>query len=371
MKRLIILLLMVALALGMTGCSVDGAEEKSELDGSTIIIRDLLGREVEVPSDSERFVNVGVGALRLYTYVAPLDGLVGVEDNEKDRNQTGVPYSMINKDHWDSLPSIGMGGPRGSADPELILNSWPDVIFNTYAVTREEADELQNKTGVPVIVLSYGETDVFNEEVYQSLRIIGLVSGAEKRAEEVVEILKEYHRDLTGRTAEITEDVAPRVYVGALGNKGPQGIDSTRGNYMLTNVLNANNVADETSMKGSFFIDKEQLLEWNPQYIFVDMDGLSIVEEDYRKNPSFYEGLAAVEKDRVYSQLPYVLLRTNFETAIADAYFMGTVLYPDLFSDIDPAQKADEIYQNLLGSSFYHEMERDYGPFGKLRFKID
>ena len=34
---------------------------------------------------------------------------------------------------------------------------------------------------------------------------------------------------------------------------------------------------------------------------------------------------------------------TNIDTVIANAYYIGKVLYPDEFRDIDPAEKADEI----------------------------
>lgn len=296
----------------------------------------------------------------------PLDKLVGVEQNEKEKS-TGVPYSIINSDIFKELPTIGQGGPRGSADPEQILNVAPDVIFNTYATDAAAADELQDKTGIPVVALSYGNVDVFDQDLYDSLILIGKITGEEKRAEEIVSLLKGYHNDLLTRTANISDENKPTVYVGALGSKGPQGIESTRGDYILLNVLNAINVVDETGKKGSMIIDKEKLIEWDPEYIFIDLDGYHLVKEDYKNNSPFYNSLSAVKNGKLHVQLPYVLLRTNLETAIADAYYMGSVLYPKAFSDIVPATKADEIYVNFLGKPFYNQMVEDYRGFGTIK----
>lgn len=374
MKKVWTIILLVTLTLFVSACS--GRQDENQggnLDGEiitssedqVITIIDTLGREVEIPENSERFINVGVGCLRLYTYVGPLDKLVGVERNETE-DQRGVPYSILNREYFQTLPIVGQGGPRNAADPEAIVSVSPDVIFHTDATDVAAADELQEKTGIPVVALSYGDVDVFNEDVYYSLNLIGEITGEEERASEVVGYLKGYYDDLTERASKIAEEDRPSVYIGALGNKGRQGIESTRGDYMMTNVLNAINVVDKTGKKGSFFIDKEQLIEWDPDYIFIDTDGYDLVKEDYDKNPELYDHLTALKEGRLHAQLPYVLLRTNLDTAIADVYNMGKVLYPEEFSDIDPAEKADEIYVELLGQTFYKQMANDYKPFGAI-----
>lgn len=88
--------------------------------------------------------------------------------------------------------------------------------------------------------------------------------------------------------------------------------------------------------------------------------------EDYQKNPTFYESLSAVQNGRVYAQLPYNYYNTNVDTAIADAYYLGKILYPAAFADIDPAQKADEIYTALLGRPVYAQMAESFGGFKQL-----
>lgn len=357
---------LLVFALMLTACGNKGEDSEPNRSTESLVIKDALGREVEIPAQAEKFVNVGVGSLRLYTYVAPVEKLVGVEENEKTQSK-GVPYSIVNHDSLVDLPVIGQGGPKGSLNPEQIMEVAPDVIFSSFSGDVAEMDDLQEQTGIPVVGLSYGPTnDVFDKDLYYSLEIIGKVTREEERAKQVIDQLKTYENDLDQRTRDIKEEDKPSVYVGALGYKGPQGIESTRGNYTLLNALNSINVVDESQVEGSVLLDKEQILEWDPDYIFIDLDGYHIVKEDYQDKPEFYESLTAVKEEKVYAQLPYVLLKTNLETAIADAYYMGTVLYPENFEDIDPVEKADEIYESLLGVPFYEQMEKDYRGFGPL-----
>jgi iron complex transport system substrate-binding protein len=113
-------------------------------------------------------------------------------------------------------------------------------------------------------------------------------------------------------------------------------------------------------------IDKEQLLEWDPDIIFIDESGYGMVVEDYRSNPGFYDSLQALKEGKFYGYLPFNYYTTNIDTAIADSYFMGKTVFPEAFEDIDPVEKADEIYEFLLGTPMYEQMARDFGGFVQL-----
>ena len=64
--------------------------------------------------------------------------------------------------------------------------------------------------------------------------------------------------------------------------------------------------------------------------------------------------------------LPYNLYTQNFGSILADAYFIGSVLYPDRFDDTDPFKKADEIYGFLVGDAVFGMMN---DAFGGLAFE--
>lgn len=362
--RLVSIVLVIVMVISMTACSTTASTD-NETTGDGITVTDVTGRTVEFENMPEKVVAVGVGALRLFTYVGDVKNLVGIEAIDQE-SSVGKPYVIANEEVFSQLPVIGEGGPNAAVDPEQILSVEPNVIFMAGATDASIADELQSKTGIPVVALSSGSTGLFDETLYRSLELIGQVTGNSGKSDEVIASIKAYQVDLNQRTEGIEEATKLSSYVGALGSKGPQGIESTRGQYPPFVAVNAVNVVDETGTAGSMMIDKEQLLEWNPDRIFIDYDGIAKVNEDMAANPEYYDALDAFKNGEVYNILPYILYGTNIEVAIADAYYIGKVLYPEQFSDIEPDQIMDEVSEKLLGAAIYEQMTTDYGTFGKM-----
>ncbi|GKX29713.1 iron ABC transporter substrate-binding protein [Vallitalea longa] len=360
-KLLIIIFIITTVVL--IGCT-SNSQVKEDVNSNSMTLTDMLGRTVSIDGNAKKVVAIGPGALRLYCYIDSADKVVGIEQLEKD-HPTGRPYALANES-LKELDVIGPGGPNNSPDAEKILSVKPDVIFSMYAYDKSAVDELQSKTGIPVVALSYGEVSTFDPAVYESLEMIGKIMGREDRATEVIDFMKNCKEDLNVRTKDIVEDKKSSTYIGALSYKGSHGIESTYGNYSLFQAINANNVVDEVEKTGSIMIDKEKLIEWNPDKIFIDYGGLNLVKDDYNKNPDFYDTLTAFKTGELYSQLPYNFYHTNIGTAMADAYYLGKVLYPDSFSDIEPEKKADEIYKFLLGKEVYKKMAEDFGEFNKI-----
>jgi iron complex transport system substrate-binding protein len=63
-----------------------------------------------------------------------------------------------------------------------------------------------------------------------------------------------------------------------------------------------------------------------------------------------------VKKGLVYGALPYNWYTTNYGSVLANAYFIGKILYPERFADIDPMAKTDDIYTILVGKPVFAEM---------------
>lgn len=366
-RRLSILGVVVLLLAALAGCGAkapSGEAPKAGTEATKLKVTDLLGREVEVTVPAKKVVALGPGALRLVCYVNGVGKVVGVEDFEK-KNPTGRPYILAYPE-LKNLPSAGPGGPQSSPDPEKIVSLKPDVVFITYLVDKAQADRLQSQTGIPVVVLSYGKLAAFENEVYESIKLIGKIIGKEKRAEDVVDFFQKSMQELKDRTKDIPADKKPTVYVGALGMRGSHGIESTQAQFPPFVAIGARNVADETGLKGSVMIEREKLLAWNPDILFIDEGGLGLVKADYQKNPGFYQSLKAFKEGKVYGILPFNFYTTNLDTALADAYWAGKVIFPDKFRDIDPVKKADEIYTFLLGKPLYEQMAKDFGGFKKI-----
>ncbi len=333
----------------------------------TVKLTDTAGRPVTALFDPDRIVCIGPGALRLIVYLQAESKVVGVEDMEK-MNPGGRPYWIAHPE-FSGLPRCGPGGPAGinkKPDLEALLAVKPQVIFVTY-MDASLADEVQRTLGIPLVVLSYGAFASFDEVVYDTLRIAGRILNREQRAGEVVSYIESLRNDLRARTRDIPQNSRPTVYVGGIGYRGSQGIESTEQSYIPFAWVGANNIAEhvKAGIGSHVIMDKETLLKLNPEIIFIDGGGTILVKEDYRKKPEFYHALKAFSAGRVYTLHPFNWYATNIDTALADAYAIGKILYEKRFEDIVPPLKADEIYTFLVGKPVHEDMQKDYGPIGQ------
>lgn len=369
MREMMVLVCCIVLAVGLAlftaGCGGGGLLTEDPQSHGKVTVVDLAGRRVELVTPARAVVAIGPGALRLVCYAGAAQTVVGVENVEAQWGPSGRPYALAHPRLLD-LPIIGQGGPDSNPDPEMLLEMGPDVIFVVQLVDGAKADELQAKSGIPVVVLSYGRLGTFDDAVLESIRLVGEITGNGARATELLSLIEGCRDDLAERTQGIVATDKPSVYVGGLSMKGTHGIESSSADYPPLTAISAKNVVDETGASGSVMIDKEKIIAWDPDIIFIDEAGLLMVEADYGKNPGLYHSLQAVRKGDVYGFLPYNYYNPNVETALADAYFMGSVVFPGSFADIDPQEKADELYRFFLGAGVYDRMAQDYGGFGKV-----
>ena len=347
MKKMIALILVAATCFGLlAGCGTTGANS-----GNTRIITDGANRNVEIPEKVESIVCVGVGALRYTCYMGAADLVVGVEDYEVKPGLSRL-YNYVNFDKFKDLPVIGTNGQPYT---EEIINLAPDVIVMS-AYASVEADDLQAKTGTPVVVIPGSDTTL-DTAAYETMGIMGGLYGMETRAAELTDYLQTIQKDLDDRTKDIPDSEKPSAYIAGVSFKGDHGFEGTEACYGPFELIHANNLADTTGQKGAFDIDLEQVLSWDPEIIFLDFNGMNLINEDYAKNPDYYNSLTAVQEGKVYSQISFRSFASNLETALADAYYAACVLYPEQFKDVDPVAKAGEIFEMLLGANPYEDLK--------------
>lgn len=366
MKKTVSLLMIIVLFFILYGCgpTSNNSELSATSETNTRTITDMMGRKVEIPEKIESIVCTGAGALRMICYAQANDLVIGVEDIDKEKNIKRA-YNYAYHDFFKDLPSIGKGGGRGyTAYEEEIISLDPDVIFSAY--TNDALEELANKTGIPVISISY-QSDMFDPDLIKSLELIGDVLGKEERCAEVISFIKDAQADLNDRTKDIPDQDKPTAYTGAVTFRGGHGFGGTYGKFSPFTAINAINVVDQAGKEGAFEVDLEKVLVWDPDYIFLDPGNMDLVNEEYEKNPDYFKSLRAVNEGNVYSMISYNNYTTNIEIAIADAYYAGKILFPEHFSDIDIAEKTDELLEKFLGKSFYSDMVKAGLVYGEIK----
>jgi iron complex transport system substrate-binding protein len=371
---LLVALLAVAGCVGDSGQISGPAAEQKEM-----ILIDGFGRTVTVKTPVESVLCSGSGTLRYLVYLRGEDLIIGVDSQEKQlRDIEGRPYALIHRDWMKDLPLFGEF--RGKDDPEKIIALAPDLVFKsgstgtTYGTSGPEADALQKKTGIPVVAFGYGSlrNEAEKAEMFAGLRLMGKTIGKDARAEEVIAYIEATMADIEARTGDIPAAEQKRVYIGGVASAGAHGIISTEPAYPPFLWVHANNVA---SGLGTAHVDvaKEAIVDWDPEYLFIDVGTIQMDNQgaigQLKTDPAL-KGLSATKSGKVYGVLPYNFYNTNYETVLTNAYFVGSVLYPDRFEDIDPIEKADEIYTFFLGEPVFDELNSQYKRLGFSRIPV-
>lgn len=346
-----------------------------EAGDQIITVTDAAGREVSLHDNPQTIATAGAGAPRYFAWLGETDRIVGVD--YKDSNYTvrkgeARPY-MIAHPEIKNLSILATSS--GAVDAERLLAIHPDVVFmNGIADTNiQAANELTEKTGIPVVLIYAGDYVTEQEKIDYSLRLIAKILHTEDRAEEVISYFAELKSDLASRSAGISDDVKPVVYVGGVAYNGGHGLTGTDSTYAPFAQLSAKNAASELPIKGYSETSKEKILEWDPEIIFIDLytfnaaGGGAIYE--LQTDPSYQE-LSAVKSGAVYGVNPYNSMGTNYENSLVNTYYIGTILYPEKFADIDITKKADEIYTNIVGAPVFEQLKANMNNLSYTKLEI-
>lgn len=375
MKKITALLLVLAimLSLGVCGASGQKAEE--------ITVTDMIGREVAVTPGSYRsVVCIGAGALRMYSYIADVNLLCGVEDIDnttlenrpKMFDSVARPYVLAYGDVFATLPSCGVGGPQAqTAEAEKILSCNPDIVISEYEDVEKE-DALQEQLGVPVITLKSGPKGVFDDSFAGSMKLLGTIFGQEERAETLVSFVETQTVEISERTAGLAEADKPGVYICGLGNWGTTNHLMTAQNYASLNVAGVRNIVTGLATDGIQSIEEETFVALGDEMDIIIMDAAAVknIAPLYQEDPTLFDTCKAWQSGEVYLEMAYNAYYTNYELALINTWFLAKAVYPELFEDIDLTEKANEVTKAFLGQELAEEIAACPSSFGGYQ-KID
>ena len=377
MKRMAALLLALTMTLTLLGCGQvqDTTPDDASTDTDTVTVTDMIGREVTVaPGSYQRVVCIGAGALRMYSYIGDTALLCGVEDidnttlTDRPKMFDGVarPYVLAYGDVFAALPSCGVGGPNAqTAEAEKILACQPDIIISEYEDV-EKADALQQQVGVPVITLRAGVDGVFAEAFSGSLRLLGQLFGREDRAEALISFIEAETAEITRRTADVAEADKPGVYICGLGNWGTTNHLMTSQSYAAFRVANIRNAVTDLGTNAVQAIEAEKFaaLGDSIDVMLIDAAAVKNIAPLYQEDPALLDTCRAWQTGQVYLEMAYNAYYTNYEIALANAWFAAKCVYPDLFADVDMTAKTNEITKSFLGQELAEQIFTCPSSFG-------
>ena len=392
MKKLTAFVLVLVMVLTLCACGAGSTEttqeqttvkteETTEATPTEITVTDMIGREVTVtPGSYQRVVCIGAGALRMYSYIADINLLCGVEDidntslEERPKMFDAVarPYVLAYGDVFAALPSCGVGGPQAqTAEAEKILSCNPDIVISEYEDVEKE-DALQEQLGVPVITLKSGANGVFDEAFFGSVKLLGTIFGAEEKATALISFIENEAAEITNRTANIAEEDKPGVYICGLGNWGTTNHLMTAQNYISFNLANVKNVVSGLSADGIGAIEEEKFVALGQEMDIIIMDAAAVknIAPLYQEDPTMFDTCKAWQNGEVYLEMAYNAYYTNYEIALINTWFIAKTVYPELFADIDLDEKINEVTMAFLGQELAEEIAACPSSFGGYQ-KID
>ena len=399
LKKIVALLLAAAALLALCACAsneTDPTDAPTEApteapkevtteapteEATEVTLTDMIGRELTLtPGSYRRVVCIGAGALRMYTYIGDVSLLCGVEDIDNDTlaerpkmfDAVARPYVLAYGDTFRTLPSCGVGGPNAqAAEAEKILACEPDIVISEYEDV-EKADALQEQLGVPVVTLRTGPNGVFDDAFAQSMTLLGTVFGEETKAQTLLTYLDEQITELAARTADLAADEQPGVYICGLGNWGTTNHLMTAQNYAAFNLTNVRNVVTDLGKDGIQALEAEKFAALGDQMDIMILDAAAVknIAPLYQEDPTMFDTCKAWQDGEVYLEMAYNAYYTNYEIALANAWFIAKTVYPEQFADVDMTAKTNEITQAFLGQELADAIFACPSSFGGYQ-KID
>ena len=382
MKRILSLILSAVLLLGLCGCNaenIQSAVASTAPEETAITVTDMIGREVSIiPGSYKRVVCIGAGALRMYSYVGDVSLLCGVEDidnatlSERPKMFDSVarPYELAYSEAFRSLPSCGVGGPMAQApEVEKIMLCEPDIIISEYEDVTV-ADDLQQKTGVPVITLGAGVDGVFDEVFAGSMTLLGKVFAREEKAAQLNSFVAQQRAEIESAVAGVTDK--PSVYICGLGNWGTTNHLMTAENYISFQIAGVDNAVKGLGIQGIGPIEEEKFLEVTEQADIMILDAAAVknIKPLYAEDPTMFSTCKAWQSGEVYLQMAYNAYYTNYEIALINTWFIAKTVYPEQFADVDMTAKTNEITKMFLNQELAEEIFACPNSFGGYQ-KID
>lgn len=341
MKRVIAVIAALCLVLScLAGC---GTSEKagSAAGNGKVEFTDSAGRTVEVPEDITKVAASGAVA-QMILYTLDPDLLVGLASPPGEDQVDYFPDSM--KD----LPVFGQFyGKKANLNMEALIAAEPQIIIDLGDQKEgigEDMDMIQKQTGIPTVYIN-AEMD----QMADAYRTLGGLLGREEQAEKLASYVDDTLKYAKDKSAAIEADKVKTVMYGtsstglacnAEGSSQASVID-------MIGAENAIKTTEVTDKGGGTIVDLEKVYEFDPDVIILDDDGpfstLSQGEwSDLKavKNGEYYE-----IPDKPYSWMaaPPSINR------ILGIWWLGNLVYPDVYNDYDVADKAKEYY-----SLFWH-----------------
>ena len=323
MKRLFALLLCLMM--------ISGTGARAEYT-----LKDQAERVVTLKKVPERIVSGYYISTSTLLALGCGDRLVGIEKKADTR-----PLYRYAAPALLNLPAVGNAK---ELNLETVIALAPDLVI--LPLQMETAADQLTEIGIPTLLV-HPENEVSFAEC---VLLIGQACGREEVAEQLLEMYITVNDQLFSRLPREYKE----IYIA-----GPDSVLTAYpgGMYQSTLAMNAGayNVSSCINGIAKTPIDPEQLLNWDPEYIFI-VAGAAYTARDVLQDERL-STLRAVQNGRVYA-MPDGLEAWDYPTVscVLGQVYLAHVLYPEIFSRQELIQTAIRFYREIFGIEANEEM---------------
>ncbi len=350
------------LVCAMLVCGGCGRRDRDDRSGAAVppdTLIDAAGRKVVIPEEVSRVVSPFTMYTRLVVAMGGCDKLVGIS------HTCLLPEELHGcGGRLGELPDVGPFG----ANIELIVSLKPDLIF----ASQPDVASFEDKTSAAVVAVSFPEDVPMVEMFRRQIDLIGTALRLEPQADSLKDFIRAALHPVTSVTAALPPGERPRVYFAWTSWTGD--ILNTVCAFDPIELAGGINVARDAKdfVKGErgILVSREQLIQWDPDIIFVSRyqpqhwheggptSPLPVTVEDVLADPLLHT-VGAVKNRQVY----YTTAFCNWwphQRALVQVLYMAKLFHPGLFAHLDVEERGNEIFKRFYGAdSLYSAMADD------------
>lgn len=305
-------------------------EAPDQEESSEITVTDQAGRTVTLDAPAERIVSAYYISTATLIALGCEDNLVGIEMKADTRELYKLAAPQLLE-----LPAVGSGKGINVEETAALK---PDLVI--IPLKLQESAASFEALDIPVFVVN-PETQ---EDFESCVGLLAELCGQEEQGE----ALLSYYQDSMEKMKDLTADLEdkPLVYLSS-GSSYLSTCTSKMYQNDLIEMAGGVNVSSDLQEGYWQDISAEQLLEWNPEYIFpVSYAEYSL--DDIRQDSALAE-VMAVKEDKIYT-FPSEIEPWDYPTpsSVLGVLWLTQKLHPDLYSEEEYVEEAKSFYQTFF-----------------------
>ena len=319
-KKIIAVVITILISTSLfTACGIKSAQQAADADntGFPLKITDAGGTEMTLEKAPQKIVSLTLGSDEMLAGLIDLDRIASVTPYALDAGVSNVADQVKN------IPNTFL-----SEDAEQIIALQPDLMFvDTWA----DADFIKKMRDAGITVYVFKTPSNIDEQKKTILEIAHVV-GADDKGKELVSWMDEKLRVVEDKLKALKEEdkltILDYSEMGTTSGKGTNTDDI----FTRAGVIN---VASRAGIEGWPQINKESVVEWDPDLILlpswyynqeVTLDGL----KDTLKNDKSLANVKAIANEK-FITIPYPHMGSISQYVVLAVEDLAKAVYPDLF----------------------------------------